>query len=326
MGRPTAGCLVEEEDAMQTKRRFVALVTVFGLALAACSSGASPTPAPSAAPSVAPSTAASAAPSAAPSVAATVDPSSLLGKVLAKGTIVMSTDPQYPPQSSLKSDGTYEGFDIDVGSEIAKRLGVKIAFQTPDWNIITAGSWAGRFDFSVGSMTITPQRAKILAFSAPYYYTPAQMAASKASGITTLDGLAGKTICAGDATTYYDWLTGAPGRPSVAATPPVGSKATTLSTDRLCAESWKAGRKDFEGWLSSSTTVDLAIKDGLPLVKVGDPVYLEPLGVAFDKSGPDPTSMMAKVNEILGAMRADGTLKGFSQKWFKSDMTVAPGA
>ncbi len=115
---------------MQTKRQFVALLAVFGLALGACSSGASPTPAPSAAPSVAPSTAASAAastaPSAAPSVAATVDPSSLLGKVLAKGTIVMSTDPQYPPQSSLKSDGTYEGFDIDVGTEIAKRLGVKI--------------------------------------------------------------------------------------------------------------------------------------------------------------------------------------------------------
>ena len=311
---------------MQTKRRFAALVTVFGLALAACSSGASPTPAPSAAPSVAPSTAASEAPSAAPSAAASVDPNSLLGKVQAKGTIVMSTDPQYPPQSSLKSDGTYEGFDIDVGSEIAKRLGVKIAFQTPDWNLITAGSWSGRWDFSVGSMTITPQREKVLAFSKPYYYTPAQIAASTASGITTLDGLAGKVICAGEATTYYDWLTGAPGRPSVTATPPAGSTATTLSTDRLCAEAWKAGRKDFQGWLSSSTTVEQAIKDGLPLVKVGGPVYNEPLGVAFDKGGPDPTGMVAKVNEILDAMRADGTLKGFSMKWFSSDMTVAPGA
>ena len=65
---------------------------------------------------------------------------------------------------------------------------------------------------------------------------------------------------------------------------------------------------------------------GLPLVKVGGPVYNEPLGVAFDKSGPDPTGMVAKVNEILDAMRTDGTLKGFSQKWFKRDMTVAPGA
>ena len=133
----------------------------------------------------------------------------LLGKVEAAKKIVMSTDPQYPPQSSLKDDGTYEGFDIDVGTEIAKRLGVEIEFTTPDWNIITAGSWSGRWDFSVGSMTITTPREKILAFTKPYYYTPAQMAASTASGITTLEGLAGKTICAGAATTYYDWLTGA---------------------------------------------------------------------------------------------------------------------
>ena len=316
---------------MQTKRRFVALMTVFGLALAACSSGASPTPAPSAAPSVAPSTAASAVPSAepsaAPSVAATVDPSSLLGKVLAKGTIVMSTDPQYPPQSSLKSDGTYEGFDIDVGTEIAKRLGVKISFQTPDWNLITAGSWAGRWDFSVGSMTITTPRQKVLDFSTPYYYTPAQIAASKASGITTLDGLAGKTICVGEATTYFDWMSGTLdlGSYTPPTKPPTGSKVTTLSTDRLCAEAWKAGRKDFEGWLSSSTTVDQAVKDGLPLVKVGDPVYYEPLGVAFDKSGPDPTGMVAKVNEILDAMKADGTLKSLSEKWFGIDLTVVQG-
>jgi len=322
---------------MQTKRRFVALVTVFGLALAACSSGASPTPAPasvapsvapSAAASVAPSVAPSAAPSVAPSVAPTVDPNSLLGRVLAKGTIVMSTDPQYPPQSSLKSDGTFEGFDIDVGSEIAKRLGVKIAFFTPDWNLITAGSWAGRWDFSVGSMTITTPRKEVLAFSEPYYYTPAQMAASAASGITTLDGLAGKTICAGEATTYFDWLTGALDPSDIIVSTqaaPAGSKATTLSTDRLCAEAWKAGRKDFEGWLSSSTTVEQAIKDGLPLVKLSAPVFYEPLGVAFDKGGPDPTAMLAKVNEILDAMRADGTLKSLSEKWFGIDLTVVQG-
>ena len=48
----------------------------------------------------------------------------------------------------------------------------------------------------------------MLDFSDPYYYTPAQMAASTASGITTLEGLAGKTVCVGEATTYLDWLNG----------------------------------------------------------------------------------------------------------------------
>jgi polar amino acid transport system substrate-binding protein len=250
----------------------------------------------------------------------------LLDKVLTAGTIVMSTDPQYPPQSELTPDGSYEGFDIDVGTEIAKRLGVDIKFETPSWDVLTAGSWGGRWDFSVGSMTITTPREEVLAFSNPYYYTPAQMAASTASGITTLEGLAGKTICAGAATTYYDWLTGALdlGSYTPQNSAPEGSTATTLDTDRLCAEAWKAGRQDFEGWLSSSTTVDQAVKEGLPLVTVGDPVYFEPLGVAFDKSGPDPTDMVERVNTILDEMRADGTLKAMSEKWFGLDLTEEP--
>ena len=68
------------------------------------------------------------------------------------------------------------------------------------------------------------------------------------------------------------------------------------------------------------------VKDGLPLVKVGDPVYFEPLGVAFDKSGPDPSDMVTKVNEILDEMRADGTLKGFARSGSGLDLTVAPAS
>lgn len=313
---------------MRKSLRLTALASIAVLIVAACGAAATPTPAPTAVPTAVPTAAPGSPAPATATPAPTVDPNSLLGKVLAAGKIVMSTDPQYPPQSSLKADGTYEGFDIDVGTEIAKRLGVAIEFTTPSWDIITAGSWGGRWDFSVGSMTVTTPREKVLAFSTPYYYTPAQMAASTASGITTLDGLAGKTICAGAATTYFDWLSGTldlgtytpPG-------PPEGVKATTLDTDRLCAETWKAGRTDFEGWLSSLTTVDAAIADGLPLIKVGKPVFSEPLAVAFDRGGPDPTSIVERVNQILDEMRTDGTLKAFSEKWFDGvDLTVDPGA
>ncbi len=137
--------------------------------------------------------------------------------------------------------------------------------MTPDWSIITAGSWSGRWDVSVGSMTVTAARQKVLDFSPPYYYTPAQMTASKASGITTLDGLAGKSICAGEATTYLDWLSGKKldfGTLSPTTSPPAGIKTVSLKTDALCPQTWASGRNDFQGWLSSSTTVDGAIKSG----------------------------------------------------------------
>ena len=128
------------------------------------------------------------------SAAATPTPTTLLGRVTAAGKLVVSTDPNYAPQSIQKTDGTYEGFDIDVATEVAKRLGVKVEFVTPKWEVITAGGWSGRWDVSVGSMTITADRQKVFDFSPPYYFTPAQMTASKASGITSIAGLAGKKI------------------------------------------------------------------------------------------------------------------------------------
>lgn len=252
--------------------------------------------------------------------------SDLLGAICQKGTITMSTDPAYPPQSELAPDDPlgYKGFDIDVGVEIAKRLGVDIAFQTPDWDVITAGSWNGRWDFSVGSMTITSARQAILDFTEPYYFTPAQMAVQADSDITSLDGLAGKVICVGKATTYLDWLNGTLdfGTESPQTTPPEGATAQTLKTDRDCAVAWQAGRHDFDGWLSSSTTVQQAIADGLPVKAVGDPVFYEPLAVAFDKSAPEHAMLVQVADKIVKDMHADGTLSALSMKWFGVDLTV----
>jgi polar amino acid transport system substrate-binding protein len=313
-------------SAWRRSRLPLVLLAIFAIAIAACTSGGGSSPSAPAASEPAASEPAASEPAASEAAASPI-PGGLLDKVMKAGKIVMSTDPQYPPQSELTAEGAYEGFDIDVGTEIAKRLGVDIEFQTPSWDVITAGSWGGRWDFSVGSMTITSPRQEVLAFSEPYYYTPAQMAARTDTGITTLDGLAGKVICVAEATTYLDWISGTLdfGTESPETAPPAGATATTQSTDRLCAEAWKAGRKDADGWLSSSTTVQAAIDEGLPVVAVGDPVFYEPLAVAFDKSGADPTDMVTRVDEILAEMRADGTLSGFSEKWFGLDLTEKQG-
>ena len=113
----------------------------------------------------------------------------LLAAVQERGKLIVSTDPAYPPQSELvanveapadtkctgdeKPANQFTGFDIDTAAEIAKRLGVEVCFVTPDWTLITAGGWAGRWDLSIGSMTITPERMENLYFSQPYYTTPA---------------------------------------------------------------------------------------------------------------------------------------------------------
>jgi len=135
----------------------------------------------------------------------------LLSTIQARGTLVISTDPAYPPQSALKANpqrtagskcttdqktlGELEGFDIDVATAIAKVIGVEACFITPDWTLITAGNWAGRWDISVGSMTITPERAKALYFAQPYYTTPAALFVNKSNTTYTQSSdLSGKKI------------------------------------------------------------------------------------------------------------------------------------
>jgi polar amino acid transport system substrate-binding protein len=244
-----------------------------------------------------------------------------LARIKQANKIVAFTDPAYPPQSFLnETTGAYEGFDIDVTNEIARRLGIaEVEFTTPNFDLVVAGNWAGRFDIAVGSVTVTEDRKNVLDFTQPYYFTPAQLATHPDSGITDIAGFAGKTICVGEATTYLDWLEGTLTLPAEAgdvAAPPEGAVATTLPTDLDCAEAWRSGRFDFDGWLTASPTAEQAANEGYPVVTVGDPVFFEPLAVAFDGSVADNDSLVAEADRILGEMHSDGTLTQLSEKWY----------
>jgi len=303
------------------RRPLAALFAIATLVVSACgTAGTTTTPTQAAA------TTAAVATTAATAAPATPVPGGLLDKVLKAGKLVIATDANYAPQSFKNPDGTFVGFDIDVGKEIAKRLGVTAEFTAQSWDTITAGGWAGRWDISVGSMTITKPREQVLAFTHPYYYTPAQMAATTKSGITTLAGLAGKTVCVGSATTYEDWLKGKLESESLGpvATPPANVTVKSLESDNDCPEAMQAGQNVGEGFLSSITVVQSSIDNGAPIVKVGDPVYIEQLAASCDKSGPDPTDFVAAVSKIIDDMHADGTLTALSMTWFKADLTKPP--
>lgn len=246
-----------------------------------------------------------------------------LARILEAGEIVVSTDPAYPPQSSLNQDtGEYEGFDIDVANEIGERLGVEVTFTDPTFDAVVAGSWAERWDMSVGSVTVTEERAEVLDFTDPYYFTPAQMTALEDSDIESLDDLAGQTVCVGESTTYLFWIEGTLSLPESAgeiAEVPEGMTSTTFPTDVDCAEAWRSGRtEDFQGFLTALPTAQGLIDSGDHAIKlVGDPVFYEPLAVAFDKAVEDNDSLVERVNEIVNEMHEDGTLTELSEKWYE---------
>ena len=107
---------------MRKSLQLAALASAAVFLVAACGSSSNPTDAPATA---APATAApaTAAPEVTPEPAATVDPESLLGKVIASGVLRVATDPNYAPFSFLDvATGEYVGYDNATAVEVAKRL------------------------------------------------------------------------------------------------------------------------------------------------------------------------------------------------------------
>ncbi|MGC8874156.1 MAG: transporter substrate-binding domain-containing protein [Chloroflexia bacterium] len=249
----------------------------------------------------------------------------LLDQVKAAGKIRVSTDPNYAPQSFLNDKGELDGFDVDVAKEVAKRLGVQLEFVTPDWDTITSGNWGGRWDLSIGSMTITKDRQAVLWFTEPYYYTPAAFAVHKDNTtITKPEDLTGKRVGLGTATTYEAYLRGTleiVGEKPVYP-PPAGVKIVPYSTDAEAIQDLALGDGvRLDAVMSALPTLQEAINRGVPIKIIGKPAYYEPLAFALDKSRGPSDKMIAKLNEIIRAMHEDGTLTRLSLKWYGVDIT-----
>lgn len=245
----------------------------------------------------------------------------LLAVVKERGTLIASTDPAYPPQSSRTPDGELEGFDIDVTNEIAKRLGVDVEYVTPAFNAIISGGWSGRWDLSVGSITITPERQKVLLFTPPYYYTPASIAIhSETSDIQdTESDLDGKKIGVCVECSYQFYLQkklNIPGEsPEYVVDDP---DVKTYDTDTTAIQELAVGPGvRLDAVMSALPTLEQAIGNDVPIKIVGDPLFYEPLGVAVDKESPeDPKALFEEVSKIIEEMHSDGTLTEFSKKWY----------
>ena len=251
----------------------------------------------------------------------------LLAQICEEGEIRVSTDPAYPPASSLNPEtGEYEGFDIDVATEIADRLGVGIAWETPSWTAITAGNWNGRWDMSVGSMTVTKERAEVLDFTPAYYFTPASIAVLEGSDITSVDQLAGRTIGVCSGCTYDFFLQNTLNIPGYTFESPISDPVIKgFDTDSTAIQALLAGQ--VEAVMSSKPILEGAIEKGRAMTLLGEPLFFEPLSVAIDKSSElDQTAFVEAVSGIIEEMHTDGSLSDFSTEWFGEDFTVDSAA
>ena len=157
------------------------------------------------------------------------------------------------------------GFDVDVANKMGELLGLTVDFKNPAWETIPAGLQQGKYDVSIGSMTITPERQKVLAFTDPYYYTSGQVFVKKGgTQVTGPKDLAGKTVGVGAQTTYYTWLK-----------TKTDAVVKTYDTDVDAFPDLLNGNTDFV--MTAGPTGQQAILEGKPMTFSGKPLYYEDL-------------------------------------------------
>lgn len=248
-----------------------------------------------------------------------------LDRVMEKKAMVVATNSGWPPQSYLDDNNEMVGFDIDVSREIAKRLGVEVSFDTPDWQTLTGGRWQGRYDLGVGSVTPTKARAQVIDFVGIYYYSPYVYVVHKDSEAKSINDLNGKVIGVETATTSEDFINrrleiDAPGLPPVEYKLEPG-EIRTFADSMLPFDDLRLGAGvRLDAVIAPEQTAMNAIKNGYPVkILEGEYAFREPLVVIAEKVDPEWT---AKVGGIIEEMKKDGTLGQLTTKWYGKDYSA----
>lgn len=127
------------------------------------------------------------------------------GEKQAADVLVLGTNAEFPPFETRGGANGDEivGFDIDVARKIADKAGKKLRIEDMKFDALIPALNAGKVDFVLAGMTVTPERARNVDFSAPYYKVTqiVLMQAKDAGKVASIEDLKGKTIAVALGTT-----------------------------------------------------------------------------------------------------------------------------
>src|SRR5215213_9710373 len=123
---------------------------------------------------------------------------------IAEGKLRVGSDIPYAP-FEFGREPNYQGFDVDVVKDVAKRLDLDATFVKTPFDPIFRNLAQGRFDMVASAATITPERQKTVAFSAPYFPADQSLMVKRGSDIKSTDDLGGKRVGAQVGTTGADY-------------------------------------------------------------------------------------------------------------------------
>jgi len=235
-----------------------------------------------------------------------------LDAVRARGTLRIGLEGTYPPFNFRDHrSGELAGYDIDVARLLASRLGLKAEFVTTEWPAILAGLGANKYDVVVSQVSITARRRQSFDFSQPYTYSAPQLMVRRNEPATyaSLQDLKGRMLGVGQGSVYEQQARSVPG---------IEVRRYSAAPENL--QDLAFGRIDAA--LNDSLMVAYLLKNSQLPIRAGARVgAFEPIGIALCKGNP---RFLAALDKTLERVRADGSLKRISMKWFGVDASQAP--
>ena len=231
-----------------------------------------------------------------------------LDSIQKSGKLVVALEGAWQPWSYHDSSDTLVGYDVEVSRAIAEKLGVEPEYVESDWDSLFAGLDAGRYDMVCNGVEVTEERAKTYAFTTPYGYIHTALAVRKDNtDITSFEDLKGKTTANSLASTYMELAES------------YGATVQGIDTLEETIQLLTAGRID------ATLNADVSFYDYLNVHPEADFKLVaqtaEASHVAIPVLKSEDTAYLDALNTAIEELRADGTLKTLSEKYFGQDIT-----
>jgi ABC-type amino acid transport substrate-binding protein len=229
-------------------------------------------------------------------------------RVQRAGKLRIATDPNYPPMEFRKG-GELVGFDIDLGRDLARRLGVEAEFVPVEWNWrdLAERLDAGEFDVLLSSITITPERQEAVEF-VEYWQVPLVYIGQRGLVLEKQQDLAGKVVAVQEGTTAHRLVIGLQRKR-------IALKINLHFDTEGPFEALHRGEAQVtlahEPVARHHASLDPRLVVLVPKDRLADP---EPIGVAFAKRA---RRLQGVAAEKLREQREDGTLDGIVRRWVR---------
>ena len=235
-------------------------------------------------------------------------PLNKLDSIQKSGKLVVALEGAWQPWSYHDSSDTLVGYDVEVSRAIAEKLGVEPEYVESDWDSLFAGLDAGRYDMVCNGVEVTEERAKTYAFTTPYGYIHTALAVRKDNeDIHSFEDLKGKTTANSLASTYMELAES------------YGATVQGIDTLEETIQLLTAGRID------ATLNADVSFYDYMNVHPDADFKLVaqtaEASHVAIPVLKSEDTAYLDALNTAIDALRADGTLKTLSEKYFGQDIS-----